>query len=137
MNLSDFPLLAYTLRGLLAIPATASREVAAALKNQIDLDTSSGKDCYGKNFAPLKPATVARGRKPPPMVATGASLDATTVKPAAGAGVVVQLGGHYPHHMKATANRAARRTLPVGTRPAMWTARIKRAVDSAVKRALR
>jgi len=137
VNLADFPLLAATIRGLLTIPSSASREAAAGIKNQIDLDTSSGLDCYGKPFAPLAASTIAKGREPPPMIATGGSLDQTTVKPSPGAGVNVQLGGHYEHHMKATANRPARRILPVGARPATWNARIKRAVDAAFKRAMR
>jgi len=135
--IDDLVLLKANLNKLARVPARASSFAARGIKNQIDLDTSSGLDCYGKPFAPLAPATVAKGRNPPPMVDTGRSLDETTVKPLPGAGVAVHVGGHYPRHLQKTANRPARQVVPVRAGlPASWNKRVKDAEKKAIGEAM-
>lgn len=135
--IDDLVLLRANLNALARVPSRVAADGARGIKNQIDLDTSSGLDCYGRPFAPLRPATVAKGRRPPPMVDTGESLDKTTVRPLRGAGIAVILGGWYQYHLRATANRAARQVVPVRSGlPATWRTRLKTAETMAVKRAL-
>lgn len=134
--LAELALLRANLNRLARVPAVVSRDAARGIKNQIDMDTSSGLDCYGKPFAPLKPSTLAKGRRPPPMVDTGASLEQTSVRPLRGAGIAIVLGGAYEHHLRRTANREARQVVPVRAGiPATWSRRVKQAEELAVKRA--
>lgn len=121
---------------LARVPSRVAKTGAAGITNQIQIDTSSGKDCYGKPFAELKASTLAKGRRPPPMVDTGASLDATRARPLGGAGIGVEVGGAYGYHLKSTANRAARQVVPVRAGiPASWSRRLKAAEELAVKQA--
>lgn len=124
--LQDLPLLAANLRTLASVPSRVARRGAVAITNQIHTDTASGLDCYGKPFAPLAVSTLRRGRRPPPMVATGASLDATKARPLSGAGIAIILGGAYEHHLRKTSNRPARQVVPVRAGlPATWKRRIE------------
>lgn len=134
--IQELALLRANLNKLARIRSQVAKAGAQGITNQIHADTSSGLDCYGKPFAPLKPSTLAKGRRPPPMVATGASLDATRAKPLAGAGIAVDVGGAYEHHLRKTKNREARQVVPVRAGlPASWNRRLKLAEEMAVKRA--
>lgn len=131
--LQELPLLSANLRRLAAVPSRVARRGSVALTNQIHTDTASGLDCYGKPFAPLAVSTLRRGRRPPPMVATGASLDATFARPLGGAGIAIVLGGAYEHHLRKTDNRPARQVVPVRAGlPVSW----KRRIEAEEKRAI-
>jgi len=120
------------------VPSRIARRGAQGITNQIHRDTSSGLDCYGRPFVPLAVATIRRGRRPPPMVDTGASLDGTSARPLRGAGIAIVLGGAYQHHLRASGTRPAREVLPVrGPMPASWRRRLDAAADNEMKAALR
>lgn len=135
--LHDLPLLSANLRKLATVPSRVAKMGAAGITNQIHRDTSSGLDCYGKPFAPLAVSTLRRGRKPPPMVATGRSLDETRARPLSGAGIALVLGGAYEYHLRKTKNRPARQVLPVRAGlPASWKRRLETAERAAVREAM-
>ncbi len=124
--INDLILLRANLNRLVRVPSRIARRGAIALTNQVHTDTASGLDCYGKPFAPLAASTVAKGRRPPPMVATGASLDATVFKPMGGAGIAMFLGGAFKHHLRAYKTRPSRQVAPVRAgMPASWKRRIE------------
>jgi hypothetical protein len=133
--LDDFVLLRATLDRLSRVPARFCRRAADELTTQIHRDTAAGLDAHGRPFAPLRPSTLANGRHPPPMTDTGQSLAATRARPLGGAGIAIELGGHYRHHMHPTPNREARRVLPVFGMPAAWSEALRRAELQAVAEA--
>jgi len=112
------------------IPARVASRAAQGITAQIRQDTAAGLDCYGRPFAPLAPATLARGRHPPPMVDTGGSLSETRAVALRGAGITIHVGGHYEHHLTSSGTRPAREVAPTrGPLPASWSRR----VDNAAK----
>lgn len=135
--IADLPLFAANLRRLAGVRSSIARRGAQGITNQIRIDTSSGLDCYSKPFAPLAVSTIRRGRRPPPMVATGASLDATAAKPLSGAGIAIVLGGAYEHHLRKTASRPARQVVPVRAGlPASWNQRLARASQQEIQKVM-
>src|SRR3954463_11000641 len=135
--LRDLVLLRANLDKLSRVPSDIAKDGARGIQNQITMDTSSGLDCYGQPFAALKPSTLAKGRRPPPMVATGKSLDETHVSPLRGAGIGITLGGAFKHHLRRTPNRAARQVAPVRAGlPASWKRRLDAARDLRIRRTM-
>lgn len=134
--LSDLGALRGNLRRLADVPSRLARRGAHRINVLIQLNTSSGLDAYGKPFAPLAVSTLRRGRRPPPMVATGASLDQTRAFPMSGAGIAITLGGAYPHHVKRHGTRPARSVVPERAGlPATWNAALKQEEFSAIRAA--
>lgn len=136
--MADLTLLRANLNKLARVPSAIAKTAAAGITNQIRIDTSSGLDAYGKPFKPLAVSTIRRGRRPPPMVATGASLDATLAKPLAGAGIAIILGGAYGYHVKSHKTRPSRSVVPERAGlPASWNRRIDRAAQDEIGRVLK
>lgn len=134
--LNGLVLLTANLSKLARIPSRIATRAAASLTIQVHQDTASGLDCYGKPFADLAASTLAKGRRPPPMIDTGASLDATRFRPLGGAGIGMEIGGAYQYHLRASGTRPARQVAPVRAGiPATWNARIRREGQRAVAEA--
>ncbi len=124
------------LRQLSKVPAKASRDAAKEIKARIRQEFATGTDPYGNAWAPLRPATLAKGRQPPPLTDTG-EMASVTVEPAAKAGIVISLGADYSRfHQTGTRNMAARPILPDHRGlPDTWRRSIEDAIDRAWRRA--
>lgn len=128
-------LLQANLRRLAEVPATASREVAEQITGRLDAGFSAGTDPYGRGWAPLAPATLRKGRHPPPLTDTRRLRSGTVARPRAGAGVALLTGDAYGgYHQTGTRHMPARPILPRGSMPATWNAIIRTAVANAARR---
>ncbi len=129
-----FPGVMAALRGLADVPSRTTKAVAPLLLARWRADWRAGKDPHGRAWAPLAPATLAKGRTPPPMIDTGGTLASTAVRPLKGSGIAITVGGYASLHMRSTANRPARTTVPTMGVPASWRAIIaKAAKEQAAK----
>lgn len=125
---------ARTAKQLLNVPAQIASTAAPMLTKVLRTQIDAGTDPYGKRQAPLAPSTLAKGRRPPPLVATGASRDETRFKARPGAGVALYLGGWLPLHQSATKYRPARPVAPRGPLPPAWRKAIEEAAEKVLKR---
>lgn len=132
--LAGLEVLSANLNKLARVPSQVATLSAERLTILVHINTSSGLDAYGKPFAPLGVSTLRRGRRPPPMVATGASLDATRFTALGGAGIAMVIGGAYKHHLRSYKTRPVRAVAPERSgMPAKW-ARTLREVETSVIR---
>jgi hypothetical protein len=126
--------------GLLArVPAQASRDAAERIHGRLQEQFDRGVDPYGNPWAPLRPATIRRGRTSPPLTNTREMRDhELEVRPMAGAGIAVTFNPEAPalFHQKGTSRMAARQILPTGTMPAGWNKDLKDSTAAATKRAM-
>ena len=122
------------MRELLKVPAQIATTAAPMLTKTIRGQIDRGVNPYERKQAPLAPSTLAKGRRPPPLVATGASRDETRFKAMPGAGVALTLGGWLPWHQSATARRPARPVAPRGPLPPVWRKAIEDAAEKVLKR---
>lgn len=111
----------------------AAPRLTALLQDQFD----KGVDPYGRAWAPLKPSTLARGRRPPPLTDTRKLRDATMVKVARyGLRMVVGKPYGFFHQVgfRVHGTRVPpRRILPQYGFPAAW----KRVLDESARQAAR
>jgi hypothetical protein len=122
------------IRDLTKVPAQIAPAVAKRIKKDIERYFSAGTDPYGNPWAALKPATLAKGRHPPPLTDTRVGRRGITVKPMQGSGVQIKSDTYYMvYHMRATANRAARKFLPEGVVPANWYKIWQQELDKQIK----
>lgn len=124
---------------LAAVPSQASRDAAERIHGRLQEQFDRGVDPYGKPWAPLRPATIRRGRTSPPLTNTREMRDhELEVSPLPGAGIGVTFNPEAPalFHQKGTSRMAARPILPTGTLPAGWNQDLKDASAAATKRAL-
>lgn len=109
------------LRELARVPSKVAPAVARRMRADLMRRFAAGQDPYGKKWARLKPATLAKGRRPPPLTDTGRGKRGIRFRPLPGAGIGITSSVEYMrYHMRATANRAARKFLPEGSLPAAW-----------------
>lgn len=126
------------LRDLAAVPSKVAADVARAMKQDLLMRFARGEDPYGRAWAPLKPATLAKGRRPPPLTDTGRGKHGIRFSPLRGAGVGIRSTVRYMrYHMRATPDRAARKFLPEGTLPKNWRVIWQRALDRRAAEVLR
>ena len=126
------------LRDLARVPSRVSPDVARGIKREINRTFREGTDPYGRPLAPLRPATLAKGRHPPPMTDTGRAKRNVTVRAAQGAGVQI-LSPPHPliYHFRRLGVRAARKMLPEGVLPSRYRKVWQRALDRAAKETLK
>lgn len=127
------------LRDLAGIPAQAAKQASEEIDDLIQTEFDQGTSPYGTKWAPLRPATLKKGRHPPPLTDTSTMRDSVEVKPMKGAGVSITINEEPSiYHQWGTEKMAARPILPSGTRmPATWTQAVAEAVDDAVKRRMK
>ena len=90
----------------------------------IEQEFAEGRDPYGNAWARLRPATLAKGRTPPPLTDTGAMRESVTVRPTPhGLYITVDWPAHF--HQRGTKYMAARPILPEQTLPPRWVATIE------------
>jgi hypothetical protein len=131
--------LARNIGKLASIPSrmapAASREIATLIQGQFN----AGVDPYGRPWAALKPSTLARGRRPPPLTHTGKMRGGITVKPRQGAGIEISFASDVPaiFHQYGTKKMAARPMLPRGVMPATWSRAIENVGVSEFRKAIK
>lgn len=120
------------------VPSRAAAAVAKDLARMIDQQFSLGVDPYGRAWAQLRPATIARGRHWPPLTDTGAMRDDVVVRPESPSGasfIVPDPGGFHQGGFRTHWSGRfvkPRRILPAGaTLPVAWRDVIRRRVAEA------
>lgn len=132
--LTELPLLSANLRRLAGVRSQFARRGAQRLTILVQINTAQGLDAYSKPFAPLAVSTLRRGRRPPPMVHTGRSLDETRFTPLSGAGIAMVIGGAYKYHLKRSGSRPSRAVAPERAgMPAKWTQTLNEVETSVVR----
>jgi hypothetical protein len=125
------------------------RKVAVEVKPEIDrllrAQFRAGVDPYGKPWAPLRPATLATGRRPPPLTGFTRELRSGTATVTGGgnrAGLRIKLGAPYGYFHQVSYRNArtgrkvvARKILPDRGMPREWSAALNRAAARIARRA--
>ena len=126
------------MRQLTRVPAQVAREVSAEINALIQEGFDRGTDPYGRPWAPLRPATLAKGRRPPPLTDTGKGRAGVYAKPMSGAGILLVSEVPYmrKHQMGAPPRLVRRDFLPINVLPKAWNAAIKEAVEARVAKTL-
>lgn len=110
-------------RQIAAIPSQAAKPSARAIDVLIQKQFTLGRDPFGRPWARLRPATRAKGRRPPPLTDTGRFRGEVTVKPLQSAGIVITMpsipGGF---HQDGTRNMRKRMIVPEKQLPKTWVA---------------
>lgn len=127
--------LARNIERMARIPARAAALAAPAIAREIDAQFTTGHDPYGRPWAPLRPSTIAKGRKPPPLTDTREMRDGATVRPMQGAGIAITFASEIPaiFHNKGTRYMARREILPTNVFPASWERALEQATAAAFK----
>lgn len=116
--------LSKALSELARVPSQISRSVSARYNQEIQKGFDQGHDPYGKKWANLRPATLAKGRRPPPLTATGRGRRGVKAKPMQGAGIALTSTVSYmKYHRTGTSKMARRDFLPDEEKglPKKWT----------------
>ena len=109
---------------------------APVISEHVQQQYRFGRDPYGMPWKPLKPATLARGRRPPPLTDTGLLRNTTTVRPRIGSpGIVIRLPQPGVFHQLGTRHMVARPVLPTRGIPRMWSDTLRRASLRAMREA--
>lgn len=119
---------------LAKVPARASVIASRSIKRLIEEQFITGMNPYGGRWAPLRPATLAKGRTPPPLTATGRMRASVRVSPVRGSGIQLSID-ELPagYHQGGTRRMVARPIFPEFSLPNKWRAAIRRAVKEAFK----
>lgn len=108
-------------RSLGRVPSQISRAVADDIAQEIQDNFDRGVDPFYRTWRPLAPATLRRGRTPPPLTDTGRGRRSISVKPLGGAGITIRVGSSYmPYHQFGAPNLPRRAFLPTRTLPPTW-----------------
>jgi phage gpG-like protein len=130
--LADLHKLLLTVEKLAYVPRATARIAAPKLTDLIRRQFAQGLDPYGRQWRALKPATIAKGRRPPPLTDSGKLAGGTGAK-VGPAGITLTVGAKYGvFHQTGTRNMAARRILPAFGLPAAW----RKVLDDAAKQAI-
>ena len=142
--MSGFAALADLLGELSTVPSRAAAEASAEINDLLHEQFETGTDPYGKPWRELAPATIAKGRQPPPLFDTGEMASGTGARPAQGAGIELNVpfpgGAHQfgSRNVPWRTRNPARPILPDGDElPPAWERAIEKAVDNATARTMR
>lgn len=107
---------------LVSVPSQIAPMVAKKIAKDMAYRFDSGIDPYGKAWAPLRPATLKKGRHPPPLTDTHAGRDSISVHAVQDAGVQITVGVPYMgiHQDGDLPRMVARKFLPVTRLPPDW-----------------
>lgn len=124
---------------LARVPSQTAGRAAPAIAHLIDQEFTTGRDPYGRAWAPLKQSTLAKGRRPPPLTDTGAMRAGVDVKPMQGAGIAITFANAVPavFHQGGTRKMVARPPLPGGTFPATWARALETAGTAEITKTVR
>jgi hypothetical protein len=135
--------LARTVERLAYVPNDVAKLAAPRLTMLLRKQFASGVDPYNKPWKPLRPATLAKGRTPPPLTETGSLRDHTgAARARAGIRLFVNRPYGLPHQTGFRNARTGRRVvarpiLPSRGLPAAWTQVLQRAAKEAFASRLR
>lgn len=130
-NFGEF---ARAIAALAKVPASVSRSGAVEIQRMMRKDFAAGRDAYGRAYAPLRPASLDRGRRPPPLRKYGRTA---TAAPLAGSGITIsQSHPQAGFHQTGTSRMAKRVVIPDGTLPATWRAAIKAQFGAKVRKTM-
>ena len=109
------------------LPRNLAVEAAPEITRMLKAQFRVGVDPYGNRWAPLAPATIAKGRQNPPLTDTHRLADGTEARPMTGgrAGLTIRIGAPYGAFAQ-TGFRVGktrvppRRILPSRGMPAAW-----------------
>jgi hypothetical protein len=113
------------LERLSGVPARTAALAAPELTKRLQTEFRAGTDPYGQRWAPLRPSTIAKGRRPPPLSDTYTLRNGTNVRPrrSGRAGLALTVGAPYGRfHQSGTRHMVARRIAPQKGLPAAWRA---------------
>jgi hypothetical protein len=141
LAIADLGRLIKTIERLAMLPRSVARIAAPQITEQLAREFDEGKDPYGRPWAPLRPSTLARGRRPPPLTDKRDLRDGTKAK-AGPAGISIRLGARYGffHQVGFRAGRTRvppRRVLPQYGLPRAWSAILTAAAKQAAREARR
>jgi hypothetical protein len=133
--------MAERLSELAAVPSRAARGASTRLEALVQDEFDRGVDPYETPWRPLSPATLAKGRTPPPLTDTHVMRDSLRVRPLAGAGVGVTIdhpaGPHQTGWSGPQGEGPARPILPArGEMPDAWIDAIEASAAEAFKKAV-
>lgn len=127
---------ARALAALANVPAQVAKEAAGDIDKLIDRQFATGTDPYERRWAPLRPASLLRGRKPPPL-SRGRVRASARAFPLGGAGIGLEVSdGTAGFHNTGTSRMAKRRLLPDRALPAKWRAAIEKRYKAQLRKRL-
>jgi hypothetical protein len=134
-----------TLSSLSDVPRRVSVDVAPKLTRLLDQEYAQGRDPYGRAWAPLRPATIATGRRNPPLTGFTRQLrrdTRVTARVANRAGLIIQLGADYGYFAQVgfRVGRTVvkpRRILPQFGWPESWRQALKVSTSRILKQKAR
>ena len=121
------------------VPARTAALAAPQFTALLQDGFRAGTDPYGRAWAQLRPATLRKGRRPPPLSDTYALRNGTKVRPRPGqrAGLTLVVGANYARfHQTGTRLMVARHILPQKGMPASWRAVLQASARKAGQAAL-
>lgn len=140
-DLSQMGQLAARLRDLANVPSRTSAKISERISELLQQEFDAGADAYGNTWQALAPATVERGRTPPPLTDTHAMRDGVRVAPMAHAGVAITIphpgGPHQTGWSGPQGSGPARPMLPTNRMPTRWREVVEMAARESVRAVLR
>ena len=116
--------LADTIGKLGRLPRIVAEIAQPGIQRELDKEFLEGRDPYGEPWAPLAPATVARGRHPPPLWHRGHLHRATRAELLAGARpglwLTIKSAQYGYFHQVGTRHMPKREILPTRGIPGRW-----------------
>ena len=108
-----------------SIPTIAIKG-AVEINKVVEQQFASGTDPYGRSWADLKASTVKKGRKPPPLTASGRMRRMAKAVPSAKGTITEKIPFPAPIHQAGSAQMAARVLVPHGLLPRSWSEPLQR-----------
>ncbi len=118
---------------LAEVPSQVAKDASTKIAAAIEQEFVAGQDPYGKSWAALKPATLRKGRRAPPLSDTHAMRDSVKVAPMPGAGISITIDEPANIHQGGSKWMAARPILPSAGFPATWSAAIRDATQARIR----
>lgn len=125
---------AQALRSLARVPAQVASDAAPDIERDWRSKLAAGQDPYGNAYAALREASLARGRRPPPLHKY-AEFAHIRVLPGAGLAMIIdheQAG----FHQTGTSRMVKRIVLPNRGVPAAWKLIIKARMNARIRETL-
>lgn len=137
-NFGQLAAMSERLAELATVPSRTAKAVSSRLETLMQEEFDRGADPYETPWAPLRPATLAKGRTPPPLTDTSAMRDSLRVRPLAGAGVGITIahpaGPHQTGWSGPQGEGPARPILPTGAElPDGWVEVIEEEAERAFR----
>src|SRR5687767_3617731 len=110
------------LRASIRVPSQIAAPLSKLIAKDIQQNFTLGQDAYEKPWKPLAPATLRKGRTPPPLTDTGKGRKSIRVKPSKDAGIVITVSDAKMkfHQVGARPQLPRRSFLPTNTLPKTW-----------------